>query len=535
MLNKYFIAFITNFLLTFSLWGQQEQHPFPYEVNIRPITINGLDGHHSFAIGNYQYSYLLVGGRRDGIHARQPFNAFPKQFNNTDLVVIDVIDKTTLYYPLKKLPLNLQEHLQSSNMNFIQVGNLLLIIGGYAYSGKAKDHITFPYLTIIHLRETIEAIKSNKNPSPFIQQVKDERMAVTGGQLALMDSTFYLIGGHRFDGRYNPMDNPTFVQTYSDEIASFKIETSTKKISITNYKQTKDIIHLRRRDFNLLSRIDANGAVRFTISAGVFQLQIDAPFTYPIDIESEQVYYPHTEFTQYLSSYHSAKASFYSKKDHTNTTLFFGGLSQFYWRNDSLIYDEEVPFVKTLSILHRNQNNQFSEYGLAQEMPAYLGTSAEFLPHPSLPAKQNVLFTDAFQTDTVLIGYLLGGIESNSRNPFQNNETELTRAHEVFYQVELIKSDVALRPMDNFHEYRIAASAADDPNKLLVKYSTNAQEKIQYYVTLNHQKLLRQGEIIGSKIGSNEVEIEIDEPIIRGQTKIVFVFDQIHFSEATIK
>jgi hypothetical protein len=537
MFNSYFTLFIClfGFFATLTTFGQTEQHPFPYEVHITPLEIKGLDGHHSYAYGNYQYEFLIIGGRRDGIHARQPFNAFPKRHNNTDLVLIDFYTQTTLYYPINQLKTSIREQLQSSNTNFLQEGNLLYIIGGYAYSASKKDHITFPYLTIIELRQTIMAIKNKENPSPYIHQIKDERMAVTGGQLGKIDSVFYLIGGHRFDGRYNPMDNPTFVQTYKDEIASFTIDFNPKKIKIGNYSTTKDVIHLRRRDYNLLPRITPNGELRYTLSAGVFQIQADAPFTYPIDIEPNSTYHPFMEFTQYLSNYHSAKASFYDRKNQTNTTLFFGGLSQFYFRNDSLIYDEEVPFVKTLSILHRSKNNEFSEYRLPQEMPAFLGTSAEFLVHPALPNKQNVLYTEAFGNDTILIGYLLGGIESSDRNPFQNNETELTKAHSTCYQVKLIPTKKILQPLNNLHGYAIELNQSTSPNKIIAHYTTRQNENIHYYVTHLNQRVLRQGEIIGSKIGANQVEIELTENAIAGQTYITFIFDHIHFAQAVLR
>ena len=35
--------------------------------------------------------------------------------------------------------------------------------------------------------------------------INDPVFKITGGQMGLLDSTFYLVGGHLFDGRYNPM------------------------------------------------------------------------------------------------------------------------------------------------------------------------------------------------------------------------------------------------------------------------------------------------------------------------------------------
>ncbi|MFT5648286.1 MAG: hypothetical protein ACI976_002985 [Aureispira sp.] len=55
----------------------------------------------------------------------------------------------------------------------------------------------------------------------YFKQITDNIFAVTGGQLGKIESTFYLVGGHRFDGRYNPMGNTTYTQTYTDKIQKF--------------------------------------------------------------------------------------------------------------------------------------------------------------------------------------------------------------------------------------------------------------------------------------------------------------------------
>ncbi|MBK8981834.1 MAG: hypothetical protein IPM38_05800 [Ignavibacteria bacterium] len=47
---------------------------------------------------------------------------------------------------------------------------------------------------------------------------------MTGGQMGKIGNTFYLIGGQRFDGRYNPMGHRTYKQTYTDGIRKFEIQ-----------------------------------------------------------------------------------------------------------------------------------------------------------------------------------------------------------------------------------------------------------------------------------------------------------------------
>lgn len=44
-----------------------------FEISIEPTTISGLGGLHSYAFGQHQGKWLLVGGRLDGLHQRQPW------------------------------------------------------------------------------------------------------------------------------------------------------------------------------------------------------------------------------------------------------------------------------------------------------------------------------------------------------------------------------------------------------------------------------------------------------------------------------
>ena len=53
------------------------QTTFEYDVVLTPVTVSGLPGLHSYAFGQHNGKWLIIGGRKDGIHARQPFNAFP--------------------------------------------------------------------------------------------------------------------------------------------------------------------------------------------------------------------------------------------------------------------------------------------------------------------------------------------------------------------------------------------------------------------------------------------------------------------------
>lgn len=264
------------------------QSTFPYNVVLTPITVTGLPGLHSYVFGQDNGKWLIIGGRKDGLHARQPFNAFPVMQNNTSIYVVDVINNQIWSASLNVLPNGINEQLQSTNMNFYQDGDTLYIIGGYSFSATANDHITHDKLTSINVSGLISAIMANTSIVPYFKQIANTNFAITGGQLGKIDNDFYLIGGHRFDGRYNPMNNPTFTQTYSNAIRKFQIDNSGTQLSISNYSEIVDQVNLHRRDYNLVPQVFPNGELGYTISSGVFQISADLPFLFPVDAKKVQ-------------------------------------------------------------------------------------------------------------------------------------------------------------------------------------------------------------------------------------------------------
>ena len=84
-MKKYFIVL----LLTF-LQSSISQTTFDYDVVLTPVSVSGLPGLHSYAFAQHNGKWLIIGGRKDGVHARQPFNAFPGAQNNTDMYVVDI-------------------------------------------------------------------------------------------------------------------------------------------------------------------------------------------------------------------------------------------------------------------------------------------------------------------------------------------------------------------------------------------------------------------------------------------------------------
>jgi hypothetical protein len=502
------------------------QSTFDYQVQLNPITIANFPGIHSYAFAQHEGKWLILGGRVDGIHARQPFNAFPASNNNTNIYVVDIAANQVWSTSINVLPTVLKEQLQATNFNFYQDENTLYLIGGYAFSATANDHITFDKMTSINVSGLINSVVNGTSILAHFKQMTDTNFAITGGQLGKINNTFYLIGGHRFDGRYNPMNNPTFTQTYSNQIRKFSIDNSGTQLSISNYEAITDAVHLHRRDYNLLPQIYPDGTQGYTISSGVFQINVDLPFLYPVDIKTEG-YFPQTTFNQYLSNYHSAKSCLYDATENRMHNLFFGGISQYYYNGTTLVQDNNVPFVNTISRTTRFADGSLQEYQLPETMPGLKGASAEFIPNKSLPHFSNeVIKLNEITANEFIIGHIVGGLTSPSANPFSVNNTSTTSANATIYEVKLMRNTaLGVQTIEGKNPFSMTvAPNPTENNKVRINFKMAYATTIDYFVSTMNGKIVLDGEIEDSTQGDNSMNFELDG--ISNQTVIItFIFD----------
>lgn len=402
----------------------KSQINIPFELTIKKDSIPNLPALQSYAWARMDSKILLVGGRTDGLHKRQPFASFNKKFNNTNLIIWDYITNEVWTHSVYELPLSIAEQIQSSNMEFYQEKNILWLIGGYGYSESKKNHITHASVIGIKVAETISAIINKTSLIQHISQTSDSRMAVTGGRMHKMNNQLYLVGGQRFDGRYNPHGpdhGPGFVQEYTNEIRRFQLKWIGDKLLIENYHTYRNEELLHRRDYNLLPQIGQNGEEMLTLYSGVFRYDKDLPYTSLVDItNSKAVELPH--FTQKFAHYHTANLSLYSQKTKTQYSIFFGGMAQYYpSTTDSAQADENVPFVKTISAIKRS-GSETTEYALPISMDGFFGAASEFIPlNESLFTHFGILDLDKMKSPDLLAGIIIGGIFSNEANVFWNN------------------------------------------------------------------------------------------------------------------
>lgn len=523
------LAFSVAFFSTLPSFAQDT---FPYELIIEPRTISNLPAIHSYAHAQHAGKWLVIGGRRDGLHARQPFNAFPLASNNDALFVIDPQSEQVWSANLNSLPVNVREQLQSTNMNFHQKGDYLYIAGGYAYTPSAGDHITFPFLTAIQVPELIAAIVAGEaDLSPFVFQNENDFFALTGGHLVVLGSTLYLAGGHRFDGRYNPMGNPTFTQTYSNAIRMFSADVVNGQLIVGDFDEWVDPVHLRRRDYNLLPQVFADGTLGFTLFSGVFQMNADLPFLYPVDFTAAG-YTPRTEFNQYLNHYHSATVALWEGAQNTMHNLFFGGMSQFYFVDGAVVEDQAVPFVSTIGLVTRDSGNVLSEAVLPVSLPGLEGASAEFILAHDLPTNAiGCVDLDAIEASAFTLGYIYGGIRTTTLNPFSVNQTNTTSADDVLYEVKLVRQPMAIQQRvvgEAAPELRLSPNPAVDQVSS-ASFTLSTETEVVLLVSTLKGELIMNAPLGMLGAGTHSFDIEFDDDLPSQVVFVTAVFGHHHY------
>lgn len=371
--------------------------------------------------------------------------------------VIDPVSQQVWSISLSSLPANIYEQLQSTNMQFEQVDTTLYIIGGYGYNTSAADHITYDKLTAVDVPGLMNAIINGTAISTYFRQMSDPAFQVTGGYLGYLGQRFYLAGGQKFTGRYNPHGpnhGPGFLQEYSNAIRSFDIVDNGQSLSIANYTEWKDTVNLHRRDYNMSYQIFPDGSPGFTMFSGVFQYSGDIPWLNTIDFNAAG-YSVVPNFNQYLNQYHTAHMPVYDNSSNTMHSIFFGGMSRYTMDGSgNLIDDINVPFVSTISQVSRLADGSMQEFKLG-DMNGLLGSGAEFMPVQgiSFVNDDGIVLMDNLNNQKTLVGYVVGGIESTQKNIFFSNTGTQSDATTKVFKVFITKNAIGERELMDGGEF----------------------------------------------------------------------------------
>jgi hypothetical protein len=506
MLNKAF-TFISILFFHISLFSQTT----PFNVVIEPMSIDGIGGLQAYTFGQHNGKWLIIGGRLDGLHRRQPFAAFDVAGNNNQLIVIDPVTKEKWTAPIASLPVGLREQMSSTNMNFHQDGKYLYIVGGYGFNASSNSKKTFENLTAVDVPAVIDAVISGTPFTSYFRQIFDQKFAVTGGQLKMINNTFYLVSGNRFDGNYNPGGNPSYVQVYTDAIRKFNIINDGIALSVTHLVTITDAAYLHRRDFNAVPQILPNGAEGITAFSGVFQQLADLPFLHSVNIDSVD-YAINNSFQQYYNHYHCPVLPLYSALSNEMHTVFFGGIAQFYDSQGTLVQDDNVPFVNTIARVSRTSTGAMAEYKLPIVMPSLLGTGAEFIPIKTVPHYKNeVIKLDEFTADTTLVGYIYGGISSTAPNIFFTNTGTQSSASSQIFKVYVVKDGTM--GVDLINEQSIGTLKVNvypNPNEgnFTIKFNLNTVSETKITMKDIDGRIVQQRKLTDLKVGENTFQIQ---------------------------
>ncbi len=499
------IVFYYLFIIPFHIVGQPE-----FNVSLKRIDINGISGVQSFAWAKKDEFVLIVGGRVDGLHQRQPFASFSVSGQNKNLIVIDVNSKKSVSMSLNNLPIEIKDQFSATNFQFFQEGDFLYLTGGYGYSSKLGDHTTFPYISRINVSRIIDSIQQNHSYNSCITQIYDTMFAVTGGSLNKINQTYYLSGGHKFNGRYNPMGpnhGPGFSQTYTNAIRRFNIIEKNGILEINHISGYYDPQNLHRRDYNVVPQILPNGKEGLTLFSGVFRTDADLPYLSSVNVDSNG-YFQNTNFSQFYNHYHCAHMAMFDKNYNNMYNLFFGGIAQYYDSAGILVQDNNVPFVKTIGLVIRDQNGVMKEYKMPNLMPGFLGAGSEFIQNGELPHFNNEVlkFDELEMSDSIKLGYIFGGIESKRNNIFFSNDIE-SAASSNFYEVYLhpnVKVSTAKLNRSSTNSLNVQIYPIPNYGDLLIEFELWQKSAVKITIMDEVGKLIDFNELKDIGLGKNQ-------------------------------
>ncbi|MEO8086034.1 MAG: T9SS type A sorting domain-containing protein [Bacteroidota bacterium] len=411
------------------------QQPFSVSVVQSPITT--VPAIHSCAYAAWNGKWIFIGGRRDGLHNFQAGMGFSKYTRNDSVYVVDPVTNTQWVSGLTSLPDYVREAISSSNAEFFQADSMLYLVGGYGRCDSMLANITFPTLSAINLSTLVDEVVNGYAVAPAIRQLRDSNIIVTGGHLQKIDSTYYLIFGHRFDGMYSKISGSTlFTQTYSNSIRKFNINDDGTSLAITNYTAVTDTDNFHRRDLNVAEQIFPNGDFGYTAFGGVFQKTATLPFLTPIDITATNIQHQ-SGFNQNLNQYETAAMPVYDSLNNFMHTIFFGGMSLYTLDtvNHVLMQDTLVPFVNTISKVSRDGIGNLSEFKLPVEMPLLTGTDSRFIPDSNIFIRHKEIVDLNSLSGNTRVGWIVSGILSDFPNIADLDPEGMSRPSSAVYEV----------------------------------------------------------------------------------------------------
>jgi len=423
-----------------------------YDMGLTPVPTL-----HSFAAGEVNGKWVLIGGRTNGMHGFENIGIlnFPEATANRDVWVIDPVTKQTWSRSIEGVGGGFTTvevaSLSTTNNQFEQVGDTLYMTGGYGISdvGALFDFETFDRLSAIDLPGLADWVMNGTGTAAdHVRQISDPMFKVTGGGMYELGGQMQLVFGQDFDGTYTPGSNGN----YTNQVRRFTIVDDGVNLSVTGASATTPLPEYRRRDLNVFPVLgpDGGGGVEENIVAlsGVFTTSFGA-WTVPVEIGATgepTMDDPNdaATFKQAMNGYHSAKLGVYSESAGEMVEILFGGITfaEYDEVNDTLITDNGLPNTSQISAVKIDASGDYSQHFLGA-FPEVLdlssnlvrfGSNAEFFPADGVQMFDNgVIKQDQLQPGD-LLGWIYGGIEANAPHVRQDPDG-LSAASNIIWEV----------------------------------------------------------------------------------------------------
>lgn len=425
-----FLAFFT-FLILNNSFAQFGTMP-PFTVQLEPVITTPLPAIHSFAFAQSGGKWLIIGGRTNGLHGLNSSDGFPPEFKNNVVTVIDTATWAFYTADLNQLPKAIADPMRSTNMQYIQEGNYLYMVGGYGYDSVANMFVSFPKLTAVHVDNMINAVINALPIASTIRQVTDTNFSICGGDLGKIGSSYYLMFGHNFGGRYTDPPTPLFTQTYSDRIKKFNLTDDGTTITLSGFTYQVDTANFHRRDLNVGPIVKPDGSLAIGAYGGVFRKDSNLPFREPITISAGGTTV-NTSYKQVMQQYTCALMPIYDSATQKMYTTFFGGISLYDFNDTTSIIkrDSLVPFVNDITTMTVNASGMVEETILPEKFQGLLGSNAKFISTQNISTYSNeVIRIRDLPNTKILAGYIYGGIRAT-----QGNFGSSSSANDTVYRV----------------------------------------------------------------------------------------------------
>lgn len=492
----------------------------PYTIQLQEYVNSSLPDLHSYTHAIYMDTIIMIGGRTNGLHG-DGYNFYQSETNKTVYIIAtngwSTPDKWTVSSmpesKIKVAGVNTNQF-RSNNAQFFTEGSVLYIVGGLlganvptrlkdpknpngglelVAGAKSADGapptgpITLPYMTAVNLPDLIRFVtKGTALSSTSLRQVQNDSLAVTGGELEVMNNVVNLVFGWDFSFSGDLYTHQIRTFTYTDDGKSLSISPITVcKTCWDNQPDSSDSGYYRRRDGSISPMLDpADSTPALVYYAGVFK-NGNTNFDNPVWIGSNSA--AEQPFVMRSNVYTCQVVPVYSGSRKQSYATMLGGMRNATYNGGAITKPVEltatnapvtsvpgdfstIPFSNQITTLMVDSKHSIKQYLLPDSFPptisplvlppspkdsvgkqilpagsiTYNGAEAELLW--TLSSSNGLLSNGVVDYDAFIkanpgggsIGYIHGGIASTLLNVFGNKAQHYSVASNRIFAVKIV-------------------------------------------------------------------------------------------------